>query len=175
MPTGPYGDRSASDTDPARYLLIVGASVRAAAFSALRAGLEPRCADLFADADLRSRCGVLPLSGSYPRCFRTVIAEDVPGPWMYTGGLENEPDLVRELAETRPLWGNGEEVLRKVREPAFLAAAARRADLTAPRLGTQTAEPGCRWLLKPRRGAGGAGIRFWQGGDASHNPERYYL
>ena len=33
-------------------VLIVGASTRAAAFSALRAGLEPRCVDYFADRDL---------------------------------------------------------------------------------------------------------------------------
>jgi len=32
-------------------VLIVGASARAAAFSALRAGLRPWCADLFADLD----------------------------------------------------------------------------------------------------------------------------
>ena len=37
-------------------LLIFGASARAAAFSALRAGLAPWCVDLFADADLRGRC-----------------------------------------------------------------------------------------------------------------------
>jgi len=33
-------------------LLILGASCRAAAFSALRAGFRPRCADYFADRDL---------------------------------------------------------------------------------------------------------------------------
>src|SRR5437763_9510980 len=31
------------------HLLILGASTRAAAFSALRAGLRPSCADLFSD------------------------------------------------------------------------------------------------------------------------------
>src|SRR5436190_1738388 len=46
--------------------------------------------------------------------------------------------------------------------------------LPAPRL-EQTADSSCRWLLKPRRGAGGAGIRFWQPGSSSYNPERYYL
>ena len=35
-----------------KRLLIVGASVRAAAFSARRSGFDPECADLFADADL---------------------------------------------------------------------------------------------------------------------------
>ena len=39
-------------------LLILGASTRAAAFSALRAGLAPRCADFFADRDLAATCPV---------------------------------------------------------------------------------------------------------------------
>ena len=37
-------------------LLILGAGARAAAFSALRLGLRPACADLFADADLAAAC-----------------------------------------------------------------------------------------------------------------------
>ena len=42
--------------EQARQLILIGASVRAAAFSALRAGLRPWCADLFGDLDLRQRC-----------------------------------------------------------------------------------------------------------------------
>ncbi len=42
-----------------QHLLIFGASARAAAFSALRAGLQPWCADLFADADALRFKGVL--------------------------------------------------------------------------------------------------------------------
>ena len=44
------------------HLLLFGASVRAAAFSALRAGLRPWCADLFGDADLQARCPALALA-----------------------------------------------------------------------------------------------------------------
>src|SRR5215470_12886144 len=92
---------------PGQPLVIVGASVRAAAFSALRAGLQPWCADLFADADLQQVCpahrlakrqfagGLLPLLSKAPG-----------GPWMYTGGLENRPNVVRGLTQFRPLWGN---------------------------------------------------------------------
>ena len=39
-------------------VLIIGASTRAAAFSALRAGLTPRCLDYFADRDLAAICTV---------------------------------------------------------------------------------------------------------------------
>ena len=53
---------------PHEHLLIVGASARAAAFSALRAGLRPWCADLFGDDDLRARCFAQRCdSANYPR------------------------------------------------------------------------------------------------------------
>jgi len=39
-------------------VLIVGASTRAAAFSALRAGLKPRCLDHFVDRDFMAICTV---------------------------------------------------------------------------------------------------------------------
>ena len=35
-------------------LILIGASVRAAAFSARAAGYEPWCADLFGDVDLQN-------------------------------------------------------------------------------------------------------------------------
>ncbi len=88
------------------HLLIVGASARAAAFSALRVGLHPWCADLFADVDLRQRCVVTRLTGKYPDDFRPFIESDLPGPWMYTGGVENWPRFVARSADRRSLWGN---------------------------------------------------------------------
>ena len=145
------------------YVLILGASARAAAFSALRAGLRPWCADLFADADLRLRCPAVRLEGRYPAGFAALFESAPPGPWLYTGGLENHPRLVRRLARRRPLWGNDAEALLRARDPAVLARAARAAGLPAPALATAPG-PG-RWLLKPRAGAGGSGIRFCREGE----------
>src|ERR1700733_2287062 len=88
-------------------LLIFGASARAAAFSALRAGLQPWCADLFADLDLAYCSRVTRVPGKeYPHAFLSLLQEAPPGPWMYAGGLENHPDLVEQMAQARPLWGN---------------------------------------------------------------------
>src|SRR6516164_4501829 len=115
-------------------LLIVGASARAAAFSALRAGLRPWCADLFADADLRGRCPAMRLPGRYPGAFVDLIKADVPGPWMYTGGLEAHPLLIWQLEQHRPLWGNGPGALSRIRDPEVLAQAARQAGLPSPAL-----------------------------------------
>src|SRR5207248_5309461 len=78
----------------AEHLLIFGASARAAAFSALRVGLRRWCADLFADLDLQARCPAMRLPGRYPHAFLDLAATDLPGPLMYTGGLENWPALV---------------------------------------------------------------------------------
>jgi predicted ATP-grasp superfamily ATP-dependent carboligase len=146
-------------------LLIVGASTRAAAFSALRAGLRPWCIDLFADRDLRRYCPAQRLRAGYPHEFllRSEAAPD--GPWMYTGALEGWPGLVAQLASRRPLWGCDADALRLVRDPWQLRRILGDAGLPCPAL----AEPGSvlpanqRWLLKPRRGAAGIGIRFWDG------------
>lgn len=144
-------------------LLIVGASTRAAAFSALRAGLRPSCVDLFADADLQQRCAVTRLTERYPEGFRRFIESDLPGPWMYTGGLENRPRLLQRWARSRPLWGNVNQPWGDSRNPEYVASLLRSAAIPVPALHRTGSDPPTdrRWLLKPRGGAGGMGIRFW--------------
>ena len=67
------------------FLLILGAVARAAAFSALAAGLRPTCGDLFADADLARRCPVTAVT-NYPRGMADLAEQGTaPAPWMYTG------------------------------------------------------------------------------------------
>jgi predicted ATP-grasp superfamily ATP-dependent carboligase len=144
-------------------LLIVGASTRAAAFSALRAGLRPRCADLFADADLRARCPVERIPpGGYPALFAELARRPSTVPWMYTGGMENRRRLVARLAERRPLWGNNRDVLARCRNPWFVASQLRGAGLPCPAVRSvrDGPPPSGRWLAKPLRGAGGTGITF---------------
>src|SRR5262245_49210022 len=85
--------------DNRRRLMIFGASTRAAAFSALRAGLEPWCADLFADRDHQAACSVARVSSKgYPTTFGAMVQSDMAGPWMYTGALENEAVLIGRMA-----------------------------------------------------------------------------
>jgi predicted ATP-grasp superfamily ATP-dependent carboligase len=151
---------------PGQNLLIFGASARAAAFSALRAGLQPWCVDLFADADLRARCPAMSLPPDrYPHGFLEYVHRELPGPWMYTGGLENRPDLVHEMSRVRPLWGNGSATLAVVRSPLALCRLLRGEGIACPavHLNSDRVRPGSRWLVKPWCGAGGAGIRFWKG------------
>ena len=146
-------------------LLILGASARAAAGSALRAGLSPVGADLFADADLAAVAPVTRLDmTAYPQGFLDLARTAPPGPWLYTGGLENCPALVQSIAAERPLLGNDALALRRARAPRFLTALFRGAGLPHPALLDDDASQRpahCRWLAKPLHGAGGRGIHFF--------------
>jgi uncharacterized protein len=164
----------------AANLLIFGASARAAAFSALRAGLNPWCADLFADADLAARCPVQRIPArAYPQAFRTLADSAPAAPWMYTGGLENHRDLVWHLARDRFLWGNNRRELESVRAPHAVAQALSAAGVPHPALFYEFPKlvpSQGRWLIKPEDSAGGLGIRWLQ--DASARPggrRRVYL
>ncbi len=105
-------------------LTIVGASVRAAAQSAERAGFATLAADLFADVDLanpdpadpnRARRGSVVRVADYPAGFEQAILGPQPGGWLYTGGIENYPELVARWSRSRRLWGNDAGVLEAAR------------------------------------------------------------
>src|SRR5688572_12838500 len=112
---------------------VVGASARAAVGSLRRAGIAAWAVDLFADRDLQrmAPCVRCPLTG-YPDAIPELCDGFPPGPVLYTGGLENHPDVVRELARRRPLWGNGLEVLEQVRDPFRLHHAVVKAGRPVP-------------------------------------------
>jgi uncharacterized protein len=158
------------------HLLIVGASVRAAAFSALKAGLQPYAIDLFADRDLAAVCPVRRIStAQYP----ATLAEQAPqmpaGPWLYTGALENWPTVVQQISQDRPLWGNGADCLSRVRDPFALAGMLRATALPSPEVRLQAeGPPTSRWLHKPIAGGGGSGISFARGDHSGRlrNPAR---
>lgn len=164
---------SAGSTD----LLILGASTRAAAFSALRAGLHPFCGDLFADRDLEARCPVAAVPGKcYPEGLMDVARQAPPGPWIYTGGLENRPEIVERISLSRDLWGNPPEVLRRARDPYRVAACLQRAGLPVPALSASPegiVSDGS-WLAKPYRSAGGSKIHAWRGRALPSTTDYYF-
>jgi uncharacterized protein len=148
-------------------LLIIGASTRAAAHSAVRGGLWPICVDRYGDADLQSVAEVTTVE-DFPAGLPAIVERLPACPWMYTGGLENHPRIVARLAEMRPLLGNGSDVLAIIRDPWWLASNLRSCGLPAlevcPR-GESSPPPDGDWLRKPIRGAGGRSICVWN--DAS--------
>ncbi len=84
---------------------------------------------------------------------------------MYTGALENHPDLVDQMAWIAPLLGNPGDVLARVRSPWELAHALRHAGLLFPE--TCASAEGLpsdgSWLVKTYHGASGSGVRLWDG------------
>lgn len=147
---------------------VVGASARAAVHSLARAGYEAWAVDQFCDRDL-ARVAPCTRSLNYPDDIPELAKQFPPGPVLYTGGLDNHPHIVAELARTRELWGNPPEVLARVRDPY----AAR--GFATPRVvpvGAPCPTEG-RWLRKPLRSGGGLGIRTAQPGEAA-SPLHYF-
>jgi predicted ATP-grasp superfamily ATP-dependent carboligase len=166
-------DRTKDRTGP--MVGLVGASARAAVVSLARAGFSACALDLFGDRDLIriAETVVCPIS-DYPTAFPALARQLPPGPLLYTGGLENHPEIVAQLALARPLWGNGPSVLARVRDPFWLSANLP-PGVGSPRLilaGELSPREG-RWLRKPLRSSGGRGIRFAQPGEAA-SPHHHF-
>lgn len=143
-------------------LAVVGASSRAAAFSALRAGYCPLACDLFADQDLRAACAWIQVKREhYPGRLPEYLAGHPHLPVIYTGGLENHPEVLESLAAHRSILGNSATVVRAARDPHRLHDTLRKEGLLSPQVRGATDPPGSTrgWLVKPLKGSGGAGIR----------------
>ena len=168
-------------------LIIVGASARAAAFSAHRAGYTPYWLDQFGDEDLRRRFpgNVIP---DYPQAAVELIAGAPDAPFLVTGAMENHPGVLEQLCAQRKLLGNPKPVCSRVRDPSILYEALRRNRVSCPEI--RTVERGRilsmpphvvsggpsphlnDWLMKPLRSAGGIGTRHYHGQPVD---ARYYL
>ena len=161
-------------------LIIIGASARAAAQSAIRAGFSPWCIDLFADRDLQAiapvkRCA----SDAWPQGVIELMKDAPEGPVLLTGAMENHLDVVQRLSETRAFLGSQPDAMAASRDPSRLSKLrlttkwhrpaypqtfsprwSRRLLLTAKWcLRGWTGQE--QWLLKPHRSSGGNGIRRW--------------
>ena len=151
-------------------LAIVGASVRAAAQSALRAGFDVVGADLFADTDLDGVCPITKIE-NYSYGFADWLAAQDVDAWMYTGALENYPDLVDQMARINPLWGVSGEALRRCRDPLVLQEAFAAFGVALPEtLPLDQAPTGeGAWLAKTYLHAAGVGVwRYGEQPQGSH-------
>lgn len=108
---------------PAPRLLIVGASTRAAAWSAVRAGLQPVCVDVFADEDLRQVAEVLSVA-DYPHSLPADLSHVCCDAWMVTGAMENHVAILKFLDQS-PRFGQrcgpSADAVAQLRDPAWLA------------------------------------------------------
>lgn len=88
---------------------------------------------------------------------------------MYTGALENRPDLIEVPSRRRQLWGNDAATVRMVRDPIRLAEVLRSNGLSAPgvRLDPIGLPVDGSWLRKPLASSAGHGIAEYRGADES--------
>lgn len=176
MTFGPRGLSPAEPGPTAAPCGVVGSSARAAVHSLARAGFSAWAVDQFGDRDLSrvADYAVCP-PGAYPDAIPALAAKFPPGPVLYTGGLENYPHVVSELAAWREIWGNPPDVLAPVRDPFTLFPALATSGFAVPRLVPRT-DP-CpaegRWVRKPLRSGGGVGIRFARPGEPA-SPHYYF-
>jgi predicted ATP-grasp superfamily ATP-dependent carboligase len=158
-------------------LLIVGASARAAAFSARRAGFQPTTIDLFADADLTQAFPSHQVEPArYPEGLAELAEQIPPMRWLYTGALENHPKLIERISGRHDLLGNSGYSVELVRDPIFLFNHLKHHGIDSPeaRLGPAGLPTDGSWLVKPLASAGGRGIHSWKGGTFGSNHRVYF-
>ncbi|MCH2113752.1 MAG: ATP-grasp domain-containing protein [Pirellulales bacterium] len=138
---------------------VVGASARAASFTLLRAGNQVVAADLYADADLARVCRVSRVT-PYPEGLIAWLEQTACRRWLYTGALENYPQLVDRLARIRPLIGAQGKGLVRVRDPLLLQEVLNRSGFHFPttRDARQAHSGTERWLGKSYHGSSGSEV-----------------
>ena len=153
-------------------MILVGASVRSLAETAIRHRYRPHCFDMFADHDLRRMLAEEHLPAPQRFSDFTQLPEcmhDLPATWpvVWTGGLENAPGAFERLARQRPVCGPNSETIRRLSRPDELRTLLQGTDVRLPRIACQrdevtASEPAHSWLIKPERSAGGIGVRHWR-------------
>ncbi|HIE99927.1 MAG: ATP-grasp domain-containing protein [Fuerstiella sp.] len=155
-------------------VILIGASVRSFAQSALRDGIRPVCVDMFRDADLRASLRESGLAeafwcrhvASFADATDAVADVDPGVPAIVLGGLENHETSLRQLSAQRATIGPDWNTVQQLRNPQHLFSQLRERGCSVPRFIVQgqsppTYEPGMRWLRKNRLSAGGQGIRWY--------------
>ena len=150
-------------------LILIGASVRAAAESARAAGFGPLCFDLFGDLDTRAAAAAWTRVPDFGAETLRRVLELPPSPAVFTGAMESRPAFVDAVAARHAVWGATGASLRGCREPEAVQRAAAAAGLEP--LGVSRVRPaGGRWVWKPLASAGGVDFDdpacgrpgFWQ-------------
>lgn len=165
---------------PQPNVILIGASVRSFAQSALRDGIFPVCVDMFCDADLRTFLQDYGLRdafwcrqiASFAEAAGAVVDVDPNVPVIVLGGLENHEVGFRQLLAQRTVIGPDWDTIEQLRNPQCLSSKLRVRGCRLPGFVVKGQSPpdhrpGMRWLRKDRRSAGGQGIRWYVEADRS--------
>lgn len=166
-------------------LYLIGATTRATADMARRAGLNVGCFDSYADFDLKLQASFvhhLELENNTPKIspldFKKIILKT---PWVYGGPLENSPEWLTQAQDGSNCWGNLATSNLSVRNIWTLAEQLRQSGfsiqcpqiLKLHEIPRQTRQ----WLMKPFAGTGGWEIqsgRKWLSRDRDSGSESHH-
>ena len=142
-------------------LILIGASVRALAFSCIRAGYNPWCIDLYADEDLAKNCPTTLITKSFPNEISDLIKTAPVAPILYTGGLENHSALLHSLSTERTVLGITGNTLTNLRNTPEFYNLLKSKQINTPRIiiSTKDLNKENSYLRKPKNRSGGLGIK----------------
>ena len=142
-------------------LILIGASVRALAFSCIRAGYNPWCIDLYADEDLTKNCPTTLITKSFPDEISDLIKTAPKVPILYTGGLENHSALLQSLSAERTVLGITGNTLTNLRNTPEFYNLLKSKQINTPNIITSTKDLNkeTSYLRKPKYRSGGLGIK----------------
>ncbi len=151
---------------PDPQIVILGASARAACFSARRSCYSPYWIDSYGDFDLTENFpGVCVSADRYPEALVGLVVNSPEVPFLYTGALENHLSVLEELESLRPLFGNSAKVCRAVCDPFFVSACLQKAGLKSPKISKLNGDgilDESDWLMKSIGNTGGKGIAHYR-------------
>jgi len=170
---------TSTDSKPTVY--VVGASGRSAAESVRQAGFRAIVLDLYADRDSGDARDILPID-SHPDSIVPQLSKLKSGWVLLTGGMENYPDLVEELARYHRVLGPTAEQIKCFRDIEVLSDSISQSGqsdvLSFPETVTSLSDVGSEfgWLSKSRSGCGGFHIeRMSELGASAVAPNKVYF
>lgn len=150
-------------------VLIAAVAGRALAASARRGGYAPLVADCFGDQDtIAAAHAHVRLSGGAARAMRSDDVIDAleslatvqePAGVVCGTGFEDCPGLLAAIARRWRLFGNGPDVVARIKDPLAFAKLCRDCEVPHPKTSLTRPDDPTGWLMKRRGGAGGHHIR----------------
>lgn len=162
-------------------VLIAGASGRALAAAARRAGFRPLVADFFDDLDTRALAAANVAAGDIESGFEagplidrllSLARTGRPIGLVYGSGFEDRTEVLDALARQFPLFGNRSTVVARAKDPRHLSALCRDLAIPHPEIGFNPPSEPHRWLIKRQGGGGGIHVASAQSRRAA--PGEYY-
>lgn len=158
-------------------VVLVGASVRAAAESASRAKLRVIGIDLFGDVDTRRACQqffkISDTANSAKQDTDAILEACAGLPLLQVGGFSHYPRLLDRLSAVCSPFGPSTLRSEQFRDPLVLQHLVKGCGIQIPRTWRSFDNRQCldhrgqqRLLVKPKGSSGGVGIRWWSNGNA---------